>query len=261
MMKKYGLIGYPLTHSFSEKFFKEKFDKEKIEDTSYSLIPLENIDDFPKLLKDNPDLKGINVTIPHKINIIPFIDKLSKEAKGVGAVNCIKICLCHSVTDLMMGELSTLKDKKLIGYNTDAYGFETSINPFIKPHHKQALILGNGGAAKAIQYVFKKLNIPFKLVSRNVKKGMLSYDQLSKKTLTEHQIIVNTTPLGTYPNVDEYPNIPYQHLTEKHLLYDLVYNPAETLFLQKGKEQRATIKNGADMLILQAEKSWEIWNK
>ncbi|MBC7654009.1 MAG: shikimate dehydrogenase [Oligoflexus sp.] len=260
-MKKYGLIGYPLTHSFSEKYFTEKFEREKIEDTSYSLITMENINDFPKLVKNNPDLKGVNVTIPHKINVIPFMDELSKEAKGVGAVNCIKILVEHSVTDLMMGELSTLKSKKLIGYNTDAYGFETSITPFIKPHHKNALILGNGGAAKAIQYVLKKLNIPFKLVSRNAKKGMLSYDQLSKKTLTEYQIILNTTPLGTYPNVGECPNIPYQHLTDKHLLYDLVYNPAETLFLQKGKEQGATIKNGADMLVLQAEKSWEIWNK
>ncbi|OAQ38922.1 shikimate dehydrogenase [Pedobacter psychrophilus] len=260
-MKKYGLIGFPLTHSFSEKYFTEKFEKENIEETSYSLITMENINDFPKLIKDNPDLRGINVTIPHKINVILFIDELSDEAKGVGAVNCIKVCAGKCVTSLMMGELSTLKGKKLIGYNTDAYGFETSISPFIKPHHKHALILGNGGAAKAIQYVFKKLNIPFKLVSRNANKGILSYDQLSKKTLAEYQIIVNTTPLGTYPAINECPDIPYQYLTDKHLLYDLVYNPEETLFLKKGKEQGATTKNGADMLVLQAEKSWEIWNK
>lgn len=260
-MKKYGLIGYPLTHSFSEKYFTEKFEKENIKETSYSLITMENIKDFPRLIKDNPDFRGINVTIPHKINVIPFMDQLSKEARGVGAVNCIKICAGQRVTNLMMGELAILKGGKLIGYNTDAYGFETSINPFIKPHHKHALILGNGGAAKAIQYVFKKLNIHFKLVSRDAKKGMLSYDQLSEKILSEYQIIVNTTPLGTYPNLNECPNIPYQYLTDKHLLYDLVYNPAESLFLQKGKERGATIKNGADMLVLQAEKSWEIWNK
>jgi shikimate dehydrogenase len=260
-MKNYGLIGYPLTHSFSKKYFTEKFENEKITDTSYSLITMEDVKDLPALIKENPDLRGLNVTIPHKINVMPFMDEISEEAKGVGAVNCIKICAGNSVTALMMGELSTLKGKKLIGYNTDAYGFETSIKPFIKPHHKHALILGNGGAAKAIQYVFTKMNIPFKLVSRNPKKGMLSYEQLSKKTIAEYQIVVNTTPLGTFPNIAEFPDIPYQYLTNKHLLYDLVYNPAETVFLQKGKEQGATIKNGADMLVLQAEKSWEIWNK
>ncbi|MBK0381992.1 shikimate dehydrogenase [Pedobacter sp. SD-b] len=260
-MKKYGLIGYPLTHSFSEKYFTEKFEKENIKDAAYRLISMENINDFPDLIKSDPDLRGINVTIPHKINILPFLDELSEEAAGVGAVNCIKVCTGKSVSALMMGELSTLKGKKLIGHNTDAYGFLNSISPYLKPYHKEALILGNGGAAKAIQYVFKKLHIPFKLVSRNAKKGMLSYEQLSQKVIKEHQIIVNTSPLGTYPNVDECPDIPYRFLTDKHLLYDLVYNPAETLFLQKGKAQGASIKNGADMLVLQAEKSWEIWNK
>lgn len=261
-MKKFGLIGYPLTHSFSEKYFTEKFEKENISNTSYSLITLENIKDFPELIKNNPDLSGINVTIPHKIEVMQFLDELSKEAEGVGAVNCIKICTQHSVNSLFSGELCRVKEKKacLIGYNTDVYGFEKSIKPLIKGHHQKALILGNGGAAKAIQFVLKKLNIPFKLVSRNATKNMLNYGQLNQKVLKEYQIIVNTSPLGTYPNIDACPDIPYQFLTPQHLLYDLVYNPEETLFLQKGKEKGAITKNGADMLALQAEKSWEIWN-
>ncbi|MEO5912333.1 MAG: shikimate dehydrogenase [Pelobium sp.] len=261
-MKKFGLIGYPLTHSFSEKYFTEKFEKENINDTSYSLITLGNIQDFPELIKNNPDLSGINVTIPYKIEVMQFLDELSKEAEGVGAVNCIKICTRHSVNSLFSGELCRVNEKKysLIGYNTDAYGFEKSISPLLKKHHQKALILGNGGAAKAIQFVFKKLKIPFKLVSRKAAKNMFTYGQLNQKVLKEYQIIVNTSPLGTYPDVDACPDIPYEFLTPQHLLYDLVYNPEETLFLQKGKEKGAVTKNGADMLVLQAEKSWEIWN-
>jgi shikimate dehydrogenase len=262
-MKKFGLIGYPLTHSFSEKYFTEKFEKENINDYQYNLFSIEDINMLPKLLEKETALFGLNVTIPYKIEVMKYLDEIDKDAAGVGAVNCIKIETHSTVKELFSGELCTLcKEKKFLkGYNTDVYGFEESLKPLLERHHQKALILGNGGAAKAVQYVFDKLKIPFKLVSRSPKKGMLDYKKLNKKVLNEYQIIINTSPLGTYPNIDEYPNIPYEYLTEKHLLYDLVYNPAESAFLKKGKEKGAKIKNGYQMLELQAEKSWEIWNK
>lgn len=260
-MKKYGLIGFPLGHSFSEKYFTDKFEKASLKNYQYSLFPLENIQDFPKLLAKDRDLYGLNVTIPHKIEVMHFLDELDAAAKEIGAVNCIKIVHSDTVKSSFSGELGALNPKKykLVGYNTDAFGFEKSIEPFLKPHHKKALILGNGGAAKAIKYVLKKRKIAFKYVSRNPENDMLSYSDLDENTLKEYQIIINTSPLGTYPNEDTFPDIPYQFLTDKHLLYDLVYNPEETVFLKKGKEKGATIKNGYQMLELQAEKSWEIW--
>ena len=262
-MKKFGLIGYPLTHSFSEKYFTEKFEKENLDQYQYKLFPIEDIKHLPKLLEKETELCGLNVTIPYKIEVIKFLDEIDKDALGVGAVNCIKIEVHATVKDLFSGELCTLcKDKKyLIGYNTDVYGFEKALSPLLETYHEKALILGNGGAAKAVQYVLQKLKIPFKIVSRNPKKEMLDYQKLDKKILKEHQIIINTSPLGTYPNVEDYPNIPYEHLTDKHLLFDLIYNPAETIFLKKGREKGAKTKNGFEMLELQAEKSWEIWNK
>ncbi len=260
-MKKYGLIGFPLGHSFSEKYFTEKFEKANLKNYQYSLFPLENIQDFPKLLVNDRDLYGINVTIPHKIEVMQFLDELDPAAKEIGAVNCIKILHGDTVKSMFSGELCTLNPTKykLVGYNTDAYGFDKSIAPFLKSHHKKALILGNGGAARAIKYVLKQRKIEFKFVSRNPDKDMFGYGDLNESVMKEYQIIINTSPVGTYPNQDTFPAIPYQFLTDKHLLYDLVYNPEETVFLTKGKEQGASIKNGYQMLELQAEKSWEIW--
>lgn len=246
-MKKFGLIGFPLTHSFSQKYFTNKFEQEGINDAQYHLLSLADINDFPQILEDTA-FRGINVTIPHKIAVLPFLDEIDPDAKGVGAVNCIKI-------------VQDGNQKKLIGYNTDAYGFQNSIAPLLEVHHQKALILGNGGAAKAVKYVFDKLGINYKVVSRTAQQGMFTYEDLTQEVLNAYHIIVNTSPLGTYPNVEEFPNIPYQFVTNKHILYDLVYNPAETAFLAKGKANGAKTKNGYEMLELQAIKSWEIWNE
>ncbi|ADY53574.1 shikimate dehydrogenase [Pseudopedobacter saltans DSM 12145] len=249
-MKKFGLIGYPLGHSFSEKYFTEKFNNLGLIDHCYKLYPIEVMaNGFPKLLEENPLLCGINVTIPHKIEVMGFLDEIDEAAAAIGAVNCIKIT-------------RTADNKKnLKGYNTDAYGFESSIKPFLEPHHKKALILGNGGAAKAVKYVLGKLGIEYKFVSRNPKEGMLSYADLTKEILEDYHIIINSSPVGTYPNVTEKPELPYEFISDKHLFYDLIYNPAETVFLAKGREKGAKTKNGYEMLELQAEKSWEIWNE
>lgn len=262
-MKKFGLIGFPLGHSFSEKYFSEKFEKAGTSNKySYSLFSLENIKDFPKILAADDKLYGINVTIPHKIEVMEYLNDVDEAAKEIGAVNCIKIVRYNSVNSLFSGELCTLKsDKpKLIGYNTDAYGFEASITPLLESHHQKALILGNGGAAKAIKYVLGKLGIAYKFVSRNPTENMFAYADLNEAILNEYHIIVNTSPVGTYPKADFSPNIPYQLINQQHLLYDLVYNPAETVFLKEGRERGAKTKNGYQMLVLQAEKSWEIWN-
>lgn len=261
-MKKFGLIGYPLGHSFSQKYFTEKFENEGIEDCEYELFPIQNINELSSLLKNNPDLCGLNVTIPHKIGVHYFLDKISPTAKKIDAVNCIKITFPHGVSNLFDGELMLSGNMKpyLEGHNTDAYGFEHSFKPLLKKQHTKALILGNGGATRAVKFVLNKLGIDFKIVSRQQHHQMISYTDVNKKLLEDYTVIINTTPLGTFPNIDECPNIPYQYLTKKHLLYDLIYNPEETTFLQKGKEQGATIKNGYQMLVLQAEKSWEIWN-
>lgn len=258
-MKKYGLIGFPLKHSFSEKYFTEKFEKEGYEDCEYEAFPMPNLSDLPDLIKANPDLRGLNVTVPHKIGVIYYMDKLDPAAKEIDAVNCIKIVNQHPVEAFFSGELSTLQ-VRLEGYNTDAYGFEMSLRPLLKKHHTKALILGAGGAARAVAYVLHKLGISFKHVSRRSIKKQLSYAQLTDDIVSETYLIINTTPVGTYPHIEAFPEIPYNVLTSKHLLYDLVYNPVETEFLRRGKEHGATIKNGLEMLHLQAEKSWEIWN-
>jgi len=258
-MKKFGLIGYPLKHSFSKQYFNDKFEREGLKDYHYELLPLQNISDLPALLKQQPELCGLNVTIPHKIGVMFYLDKISPEAKEIDAVNCIKIVKSNPVESFFSGEMC-MKKVQLEGYNTDVYGFEESLKPLLKKHHTKALVLGNGGAARAVFYVLKKLGIDYEVVSRRANAKQLSYEQLDKEIVEAHTLIINTTPLGTYPKVDEKPEIPYEYIGSKHLLYDLVYNPEETAFLKEGKERGAKIKNGLDMLHLQAEKNWEIWN-
>ncbi len=243
-MRKFGLIGYPLGHSFSKKYFTDKFVKNNISGCEYELYPLEDVKQLPQLLADNPKLEGLNVTIPHKEAVIPFLDKLSDEAAQIGAVNCIRI-----------------ENGLKTGYNTDAFGFHQSIKPFLEPHHSRALILGTGGASKAVAYILGKIGIDYLFVSREAKgSNQISYEQLNELALRYHKFIINTTPLGTYPNMDQCPAIPYEFITAEHFLVDLVYNPEKTLFMQKGEEKGAMILNGYPMLQQQAEKSWEIWN-
>ncbi|WP_018341438.1 shikimate dehydrogenase family protein [Cytophaga aurantiaca] len=245
-MKTYGLIGYRLSHSFSKKYFNEKFLKENISDCVYENFPLDSIKEFTELLQNTPNLKGCNVTIPYKEEIIPYLDELDVAAKEIGAVNVVKI----------------LPNGKLVGYNSDYYGFKTSLQKFIpadKSH--RALILGTGGAAKAVAVALKDLEIPYQYVSRSKGAGTISYDEMDVNVLKQHSIIINTSPLGMYPDVDSFPAIPYQFLTDKHYLYDLVYNPEVTAFMRKGKQHGAHVVNGLEMLIGQAEKAWEIWNQ
>ncbi len=248
-MKLYGLIGYPLSHSFSKKYFAEKFENEGINDCFYDLFPLESIHFFPKLLEDNPNLMGLNVTIPYKEQIIPFLDKLEDSAAEIGAVNTIRF-----------------ESGKTVGFNTDVYGFEQSILPIIHQKYApneslKALILGTGGASKAVFYALSKNNILPTYISRIPSANQLTYSDLTSKNINDYSIIVNTTPLGMSPNIETCPMLPYHLLTERHLLYDLVYNPEISTFLQKGMEQKASIKNGLEMLHLQAEKAWDIWKK
>ncbi|UPK71306.1 shikimate dehydrogenase family protein [Chitinophaga filiformis] len=242
-MKVYGLIGYPLSHSFSKGFFAEKFAREGIRDCMYESFPIPEIGELPALIAQYPDLQGLNVTIPYKQVVMPYLDEMSPAAAQIGAVNCIRF-----------------KNGRKTGYNTDAIGFRRSLEPLLKSYHNKALVLGTGGAAKAVQYVLENLNIPYKLVSRKASADSVSYEQLDASIMASHTLIINTTPLGMYPNVDAAPALPYELLTDKHLLYDLIYNPAVTAFLQQGADRGATIKNGHEMLILQAEASWEIWN-
>ena len=248
-MKLYGLIGYPLQHSFSAKFFNEKFSRENI-DAEYLNFEIEHIFELRKILVFNPHLKGLNVTIPHKEAVIAFLDEISPVAKEIGAVNVIKI-------ERGFGDTYGYK---LTGHNTDYIGFKNSIAPLIQPElHRKALVLGTGGASKAVCKALDSLGIAWTYVSRNPKEGALTYDTLTPEIVAEHNVIVNTTPLGTFPNVEACPNIPYSALTSQHLLFDLVYNPSETTFLKKGKQIGATAKNGAEMLELQALAAWEIW--
>lgn len=258
-MKKYGLIGYPLSHSFSKKYFTEKFLKEGLENHEYELYPLPNLSDLPELINGIPDLCGLNVTVPHKIGVMFYLDKVDPAAKEIDAVNCIKIVNRQPVEAFFSGELSSMQ-MSLEGYNTDAYAFEESLKPLLKKHHQKALILGTGGASRAVAYVLKKLGISFKKVSRRAAAKQLTYKKLDAEIMSEYTLIINTSPLGTAPNISECPDIPYEYLSSKHLLYDLVYNPLETEFLKRGKERGAAIKNGLEMLHLQAEKSWDIWN-
>lgn len=245
-MKKLGLIGFPLGHSFSKKYYQEKFEKENITDIHYDLYNIEYIEEFEKIIIDK-DFYGVNVTIPHKISVMNYIDELSAEAKEIQAVNCIQIKHFPSGPHLK-------------GYNTDVYGFRESLKPLLEQQHNKALILGNGGAAKAVQYALKQLNIAYKFVSRTKNSDNFTYEELTESLIQEYTLIINCSPIGTFPNIDESPAIPYSYLTDKHLLYDLVYNPVETAFLKKGKEKSAKTKNGLEMLVLQAEKNWEIWN-
>ena len=259
-MKHYGLIGYPLSHSFSKKFFTEKFEKEKITDAEYHLFPIEHITELPALLKANPHLCGLNVTIPHKLSILKYLDWIEHNAKTAGAVNCIRISAESPVEAAFSGELGIKgHDFRLEGFNTDIYGFQKSLTPLLKEQHDQALVLGDGGAARAIKCVLEDLGINFKVVTRKPYPGNLLFEDLKPHHITQHTLIINTTPLGMTPHVDECPRIPYEAITGEHLLYDLIYNPEKTLFLKKGEEQGAVIKNGYEMLVLQAEKSWEIW--
>ena len=244
-MKLYGLIGHPLSHSFSKQYFTNKFEKEEIIDCKYETFDLPNINLLPEILKNNPNLKGFNVTIPYKESIIPFLSEIDEVAKEIGAVNTVKI-----------------EGEKLIGYNTDFFGFKQSLKPFLEISQERALILGTGGASKAVYYVLNSLNIKCLFVSRNPKnENEISYDDVHEYGSRNHQIIVNTTPIGTFPNVDEKPTINYNELTPKHLLYDLVYNPSETAFLKEGKQRGTMVLNGFQMLQLQADKAWVIWNR
>ena len=249
-MNTYGLIGYPLGHSFSRKFFTEKFEKEGI-DAQYLNFEIPSIEEFPNIIKNNPTLKGLNVTIPYKQQVMQYLDDISEEAKAIGAVNVVKC------------QLSTVNCQlHLTGYNSDVIGFVNSIKPLLKPHHKKALILGTGGASKAIHYgLTKKLSMETLFVSRTAREGMITYEEVTSEVLKEYEVIVNCSPVGMYPHVDECPALPYEALNENNLLYDLVYNPLETLFMKKGAAQGATVKNGLEMLHLQAIASWEFWEK
>ena len=246
-MQLFGLIGYPLGHSFSVPYFKQKFEDEGI-DAEYRNFPLEQISDFEELVKREPKLVGLNVTVPYKQKIIPYLDALNPTARSIGAVNTIFFCRKE-------GRLS------LLGYNSDVLGFERSLKEHLKEEHKQALVLGSGGSSKAVIHVLDGLGIPFQIVSRKMGEGLLSYDQLDREIMETHSLIINTTPLGMHPKIDSYPEIPYEMITPRHLLFDLVYNPEKTRFLSIGQEQGASIINGSDMLVYQAEGSWEIWNK
>lgn len=240
----FGLIGYPLSHSFSEKYFTEKFKKEAIQNCRYELFPIRSIDEIKQLLRSSPGIKGLNVTIPYKQQVLRYLHSTAHIPEGVRACNCIKI-----------------ENKKLIGYNTDCIGFEKSLIPLLKPQHTEALVLGSGGAAEAVIFVLKKLNIKHVSVSRSPHHAAeLSYTEVTEKKIKEHTLIINTTPLGMFPETDNCPDIPYAAITDKHLLVDLIYNPPKTLFLKKGEAMGATIKNGEEMLIIQAEESWRIWN-
>lgn len=257
-MKKFGLIGFPLVQSFSKTYFTEKFKELGLTDYEYNLYPLEALSDFPELIQKETDLVGLNVTIPYKIGIMFYLDSVSEEAKAIDAVNCIKITQKDLLTDYFSGEIS-LDRMHLEGFNTDVYGFEESLKPLLKKQHTKALVLGHGGAARAVTYVLKKLNIEYSIVSRKASHLHLSYSDLTEDIIRDHKLIIDTTPVGTYPDVHDVLEIPYSAIGKEHILYDLVYNPFETEFLKRGRLQGAVTKNGLEMLHLQAEKSWEIW--
>lgn len=245
-MTKFGLIGKNIEYSFSIRYFENKFLKENITNCTYLNFDIPSIAVFNTNVKTTPNLKGLNVTIPYKESIIPLLDKLSKKAKAIGAVNTIRIT----------------KKGKFIGHNTDCYGFKKSLQPHLQATHKKALILGTGGASKAIAFSLQELGIEYAFVSRNLNiSATYSYDSLTPSIIKKHALIINCTPLGTHPNVNVAPNIPYEAITEKHLLFDLIYNPEETVFLSQGKKRGAKTVNGLKMLELQAEKAWKIWNR
>lgn len=245
-MKKFGLIGYPLGHSFSPDYFNEKFHNEGI-DAVYEKYELPVITDLQAIIDYTQDLCGFNVTIPYKEKVMTYLDNVVPEARAIGAVNVVKV---------------TKKDGKpyLEGYNSDLIGFSRSIQPLLQPHHRKALVLGTGGASKAVLYALHQLGLSTLLVSRHKKDNTIQYEQIDKDVMEEYNVIVNCTPCGMAPHFDECPNLPYDLITPRHLLFDLIYNPDETLFLKNGRERGAVTKNGLEMLILQAEGSWEIWN-
>jgi len=240
---RFGLVGKNISYSFSKGYFTQKFKELGLNHHSYENYDLAAIEDFQDLIEQNKNLKGLNVTIPYKELVIPYLDKLNPKAEKIGAVNTIKFT-----------------KKGLKGFNTDIYGFKKSIQPFLKKRHKKALILGTGGASKAVAFVFDEMGIKFKYVSRNPRKRQLSYTDLREEILRNYTVMVNCTPQGTYPNIEDKPDIPYQFITKKHLLFDLIYNPEKTSFLMEGEKRGASISNGLRMLELQAEKAWEIWN-
>ena len=242
-MKRYGLVGRTLTHSFSKNYFTKKFSEAGITDCSYDNFELQAIAELPGLLLDNPDIRGLNVTIPYKEEVLAYLTDRNDIVKAVGACNCLRIT-----------------GPNLVGYNTDVIGFRKSFEPMLQLHHKKALILGTGGSSKAIQYVLTELGIEYELVSRKKLEGQCGYEDIGNEMLLDHQIIINTTPLGMFPNVDADPPIPYQYINSSHLFFDLIYNPAKTKFLEEGEKRGAQIRNGYEMLINQAEESWRIWN-
>ncbi|MFT3948493.1 MAG: shikimate dehydrogenase [Agriterribacter sp.] len=241
-MRLFGLIGYPLGHSFSKKYFTEKFERESL-DCRFENFPIKHIELLPEIIEQYPTLEGLCVTIPYKEKVLPFLHELSPEVAAINACNSIRIT-----------------NKKLSGNNTDAIGFEKSLLQQLKPYHSNALILGTGGAAKAVEFVLKKLGITYSIVSRTAQPNVITYASLNDDIIRKSLLIVNASPAGTYPDSDTYPQIPYNAITEKHFLFDLVYNPPKTIFLQKGEVKGAAIQNGFDMLVNQAEASWEIWN-
>ncbi len=242
-MRKFGLIGYPLSHSFSQGFFTEKFLAENITDAVYQNYPIETLAAFNLLWAENPELQGLNVTIPYKKAVIPFLDNPSTVVQSIAACNCIRKF-----------------NGAYYGYNTDVIGFEKSLLPFLKPHHTKALVLGTGGASAAVVWVLKKLQMKYLIVSRTSGDNKINYKDLTETIVGEHTLIINTSPLGMFPNEQQAPAIPYEAITTQHHLYDLIYNPAETLFLKKGAAQGASTQNGLAMLHIQAEESWTIWN-
>jgi len=246
-LKLYGLIGYPLGHSFSVPFFTRKFKEEDIH-SEYRNFPLKDISEFEQLVKAEPQLAGLNVTVPYKQKIIPYLDALSNTARIIQAVNTI--CFCRQE-----GRLA------LIGHNTDVIGFERSLNEHIKKHHTSALVLGTGGSSKAVTFVLEQMGIPFQMVSRTRGEGRISYEELREGLVEKSRLIINTTPLGMHPDIETFPPIPYGAITTDHLLFDLIYNPKKTRFLAMGEESGADIVNGYDMLVYQAEGSWERWNR
>jgi shikimate dehydrogenase len=271
-VRLFGLIGYPLTHSFSERYFADKFRNENITDADYRNFPLEKIEQLPELLKAHPDLHGFNVTIPYKEAILPFLTEIDSTAKEIGAVNTV-VCQTSATLSLTNNKESNLSKTnevacRLKGYNTDVYGFRQSIKPFLASHHERALILGTGGASKAVEYVLRSIGVECVFVSRSdsaktdsaSNRTILRYSDLNEHVMAMCKFIVNCSPVGTFPNVNDAPEIPYEYITKDHFLYDLVYNPSETEFLRRGKERGAMIQNGYDMLKFQAEKAWEIFN-
>jgi len=246
-MRQFGLIGKTLSHSFSKNYFTEKFKKENIKNCAYGLYELAHASELKHLVENNKNLRGLNVTIPFKNDVIPLLDALDSRAKKIGAVNVIKIT----------------KDKKLIGYNSDYYGFKNSLEKWLGNISIKAVVLGTGGASKAVTVALDDLEIPFVQVSRAATQSAIDYGALNvnSETYKSHHLIINTTPLGMYPKIDATPDLQYDWLTNEHYMYDLVYNPEETLFMKKGGDKGAQVKNGLEMLMLQAEKSWEIWNR